>query len=258
MALRRLTRTPAPAGTYDDDEDRPRKAAGSIKKASSNGGGLRRPSRDEDDERPRRAGRLSSDGAVSGGWGAYKRIKESMPSDFPDQLKVGAERTVIKFLENEPFATYKQHWADWMPRGSKLSYTCGGEDCPICDEVGQKPDFKSCFNVVDFTDPNHPVVKILMVGMTVGDMIFNFNEDDTTGPIDGDNRYFVIWMSGNKKGRKQTNLQPVKARDLEEDYSISPLTKDEIRDLKDKLWDASALPATDRKKLKEVAAAADD
>lgn len=180
-------------------------------------------------------------------------MKESLPSDFPNQFTVEEDEKLIKFLEDEPCANYKQHWADWMPKGSKLSYTCPGEDCPICDEVGDRPDLKTCFNVIDFTDPEHPEVKLLVVGMKVEQLIEKLHNDPKTGPLT--KGYFAIYKSGDKK-RTQTNLRPVKERDLPDDWDLEPLTDKQIAKYEEKCWDESAIPVTPKATLRQVAEAA--
>lgn len=49
---------------------------------------------------------------------------------------------MIKFLDDEPFASYYEHGLD----GKR--YVCLGDDWPLC-ETGNDPDHRACFNVID-------------------------------------------------------------------------------------------------------------
>lgn len=255
MAVRRISRTPKPASQYEEEaepeaEERPR----SVRRGRSDATEEKptrssRSSRNDDDDEPDDGGK----GAVARGWGAHKRMKESMPSDFPSQFTIEEDEKLIRFLEDEPCATYKQHWCDWMPRGSKLSYTCPGDDCPICDEAGDNPDLKTCFNIVDFTDPEFPVVKLLVVGIKVTQLIEKLHTDEKTGPIN--EGYYSIGKSGDKK-RTQTNIHPVKERDLEEDWNVAPLSNKDLGALIEKCWTEEAIPTSTKATLRQVAEAA--
>jgi len=177
-------------------------------------------------------------GAVSTGWGGAKQLKADMPSDFPQAFTVPETPVIIKFLQHEPFANFRQHWASWLPPGSKLSYVCPNtrdrQVCPICGK-GDRPAAKFAFNLVDFTDPENPINSFLLVGFKLSKVLEGLDTARHSGPLDREDLYYSIHKTGSSGGRGrrgsgtvQTNLNPVKDRDLVQDWDVSPLEPTEM------------------------------
>lgn len=209
----------------DDDEEEPRRRKS-------------RRSRDEeddeedDDDEPRKGkGRRVSENVA--GWGGYKKAREKT-SSFAQKWKpeVGTD-SVVKFLDDEPFASYAIHWFDELGKGKKKGWMClesiGEERCPACS-VGDRPKGKALFAVVAYNDDGEPESQILEAGTWLADQLENLAESKN-GPLS--KHYWVITPSGGgKKGPVNYSLSVLKERDEEEwdDWELDPLTDDELEE----------------------------
>jgi hypothetical protein len=182
---------------------------------------------------------------VGKGWGGYKRTKANAPSQWTKLYKVPDEEGLLMFLEDGPYASFLMHWCEWMPRGSRLSYICLQEDCPL-DKVDPKPAARIRFNVLDLGG-DVPILVTFECGVSVTEALEEYSEDE---PLSG--RYFAAAMRG-PKNAKRTQIRPVKVRDLVEDWDVEPLTQDEIAAFDDKLWDDTSLDIASRAELQKVA-----
>jgi hypothetical protein len=187
--------------------------------------------------------------AVKKGWDAADDAKSG---DFPDDLEVTGDAILIHFLDNEPFAVYKQHWIE---RKGKKSWICLEDDCPLCDDIGDRPSAKICFNVVDLSDPEKPVNKLWTAGTQVATTLKNLNKDKKVGPLDRDDLYFSV--SKSKSGKSSSFVyvvSPVKARDVSEDWDIDPLSEEELVDFDAKAYDDTIVEYHTHKQLSEISA----
>jgi hypothetical protein len=153
------------------------------------------------------------------------------------------EEQLIMFLEDGPYASFLQHWADWVPKGHKMSYICSQQNCPL-DDI-DTPTARVRFNILDLSG-DLPILNTYECGMTITDTLDKSTKNE---PLGG--RYFAISMVGDKT--KRTQIRPVKVRDLEEDWGFQALTDDEIAKFDTKLWDESSLERSTDKELQEVA-----
>jgi hypothetical protein len=202
----------------------------------------RRPSKDEDDEDD------EPTPSVGGkGWGSYEKSKQAN-SSFPDDFKVTNEEVLLKFLDEEPFWVYLQHWIE---RKGKRSWTCLEVRCPLCDDAGDKPTQQVCFNVVDFTDPKDPKVKVWKVGPMVADILKNFAKNDKTKPINRDDLYFSA-RKESKNNKTNYYITPVKERDIYDDWDVDPDNVD-LDALEDDAYDESVFKVNSRSELKQIA-----
>lgn len=215
----------------DEEEDKPR--------------GRRRARDDEEDEEERKP-RTSS---VREGWDGYKTNK-AKGGDFPEELKITGDPELIKFLQEEPITSFRQHWIDNPPGDiRKKSWTCIEDDCPLCD-LGDRPRVFTVFNVLHLSTGGDPENKILQLGTKATGQLLNFAEDRKTGPLP--KHYYAVSKSG--KGTSTAyNFRPVKDRDLEEDWEIDPLTDDELDEAMEGLYDKSIIQVPSRKQLRELA-----
>jgi len=183
------------------------------------------------------------------GWGAAEETK-SADSPFAQRLKVVKEDQVIKFLEDDPYTSYRQHWIE---RQGQKSFTCISEmnerGCPLC-AAGDRPAARFAFNVALLTSDGDPVLKSYEVGPRVIDQLKNIHQSDKTGPLP--KHYFAVSRTGNGP-TSQTNHQMVKATDLEEDYDIEPLTEDQVKAIKAKSYDAAIVSIPSYKTLAGIA-----
>ena len=231
----------------DQDDEPPRRRSRS------------RNSRDDEDEEPRsRAGRRSrsrGDGERGGraakGFDSFSQ-KRAKTSNYADEFKPKDNTpTLIKFLDPEPFDNYNQHWVDDVKKGDPKSYMCYDDEyhpdfeeqgCPLCD-IGEPAKTYSLFNVLDLTNPNKPENKVWVTSPAVTDILERMSTNNRTSPLDRDDLYFEV----EKVVKKKTtwNIEPVKARDLEEDFDIPPFEADEIESFLEKRF-------TDRKGVVRV------
>lgn len=158
------------------------------------------------------------------GWGGFAKVKDAS-SAFTDafKFKEDEEQVIIKFVDAEPFVSYQQHWIE-RGVGKKKSFTCLGDDCPLCDELGDnRPAVQSCFNIIDFTDPKDPVLRPLRVGITVATQLRKKAETKSTSPLNRPDLYFAVSRT-KEKNKYTTLIDPVKERDLKEDWDVPPIS----------------------------------
>lgn len=184
---------------------------------------------------------------VAKGWGATENLKGG--GDFANEFRVSDTPVPIKFLEDEPFAVFYQHWIE---RSGKKSWRCLEQKCPLCDDLGDKASAKVGFNIVSLEDPEKPEVCIWYVGKKVADLIKAKHKDKKTGPLSREDMYFVVQRTG-KKGSYQTSLESLKARDLDEDWDVQPFTEDELDEFFEDAADEDAVEFHTKSKLQEIA-----
>jgi hypothetical protein len=233
---RRLLRRPRPAEAYEDEEDdqeeqeaaRPR-----LRRVPSN-----RRDDDHDDDSDLVVGEVHS------GWGGYSKTKANAPSKWTKLYKVHDEEALILFLQDSPYASFNMHWCDWVPKGHRMSYVClRPEPCPLDEVDSQGPTSRIRFNILDLScdPPDHTTFEC---GITVAETIAKYQ------PIQG--AYFAACMTGPKKQRR-TQIRPVKARDLLEDWKVKPLTEEQIHAFDRRLWDDSSVERSTRAEIQAVA-----
>ncbi len=210
--------------------------------------GRSRDAEPEDDE-PRRGRRSrGADEGRSGrrsrgarGFGSFESRK-SQTSSRADEFKPGADKpTLIKFLEEEPFDSYNQHWIESrdLPRDVKRnSYMCFddkdyfGEDpdfdegCPLC-QIGEGAKTYSLFNVLNLSNPRKPEVQVWTAPPGVSEKLLRASKDKKTSPLNREDLYFEVELV-KSKNKSEWTLTPVKARDLEEDFDMEPLDEAEL------------------------------
>lgn len=211
------TRTATPADDEDDAETtRPtrRRSAAAEPEFKAPRSRNEEPDDDEDDEdeRPARSSRGGSSDAVQSGWGAAKKLKTEGGA-FADEFKFEKEPVLVKFLDDAPFAVYKQHWVEGLRSTGKKSFICLGKGCPLCS-VGESAGKKWAFNIALIGD-DEAEVKALVCGSRLFDLIADEHEKKGI-----DNGYWALSKSG-KKQSTTYKLEFIKERDLEEDWQIS-------------------------------------
>lgn len=187
---------------------------------------------------------------IKRGWGNVDQTKQA-DSPYAQRLKVDDKPVVVKFLEDEPYTSYRQHWVE---RQGQKSFTCIADmhpqGCPLCD-AGHRPSARFAFNVALLSEDGELLVRSYEVGPRVIDSLKNFHQDPRQGPLS--KHFWAISRSG-KGPTSQTNHQMVRDRDLEEEWNIVPPTESEIESLKGQAYDASIVPIPSRSTLQGVAA----
>jgi hypothetical protein len=187
---------------------------------------------------------------IKRGWGNVEQTKQA-DSPYAQRLKIDDKPAIIKFLEDEPYTSYRQHWIE---RQGQKSFTCIADmhpkGCPLCD-AGHRPSARFAFNVALLSEDGDTTIKSYEVGPRVIDSLKNFHQDPRQGPLP--KHYWAISRSG-KGPTSQTNHQMVRDRDLEEEWNITPLTEDGLEQIKKQAYDASIVPIPNRETLVGIAA----
>jgi len=220
---------------YDDDDD-----TEVLEEATS----VRRQTKVVTDD----AAPVSAASAIRRGWGAVEQAK-SADSPYAQRLRVSEEPIIIKFLEDEPYATYRQHWVE---RSGQKSFTCIADldpkGCPLCD-AGSRPSTRFAFNVVLLSPDSEPVLKSYEVGPRAIDQLKNFHVDPRQGPLS--KHFWAVSRSG-KGATSATNHQLVKERDLEE-WNIDILTETDFKVMRKSAYTSDIIQIPSRKDLIQIA-----
>jgi hypothetical protein len=152
---------------------------------------------------------------VQEGWDAIDALVSKTDGDFPTDFRFSEEPQLVKFLEDRPFASYEQHWIE-RPKGKK-SFVCLGDNCPLCDVLGDKPRGKFAFNVLVLSGETQGV-QILTAPPSLARQIKKAHDDERKGPLDKED-----WeMSRLGMGpTTQYTLTFVRGRDLAEEWKLS-------------------------------------
>lgn len=192
---------------------------------------------EDEDERPTR------NSIVQRGWGAAKKAaKAAKEAGFGgSEFQVTKEKQLVFFLEDGPFAVYKQHWIE---REGKKSFVCIGAGCPLCTKLADSPRDQFAFNVVNFSatvgdsDTIDPTHQSFVAGPMVLELLSDLDEDETEGPLVGN--FYSISRVGSK-GKYNWKIDFVKKRDVTEDFGVdleeaAPLLKSFAKSLFDESW----------------------
>ena len=155
---------------------------------------------------------------VQRGWDAVEDRMSTPVGDFPTDFRFTEEPQLIKFLEDEPFAVYEQHWIE-RPKGKK-SFVCIGDNCPLCDVLGDKPRGKFAFNIVVLSG-DVTGVQILTAPPLLVRQLRKINEDDRKGPLSKE--FWEVSRLGTGPTTSY-NLNIVRGRDLEEEWKMDAET----------------------------------
>lgn len=205
----------------------------------------------EDEEDEEEEEEVDPRGVVRKGWAGYKQTKQAAGygADFL-QLGDGDDAVLIRFLESEPFAAYRSHWIEGLTSTKKKSFVCLEAGCPLCD-AGDDPGFKVAFNVLVVSE-NKPLNKVWEMGPRLTEMLEGKAKDKRTGPLDRADLYWACSRTG-KKSKTAYSVDAVKARDLEEDWDIKPLSEATIERYKGKMYDSKVIRVSKVSQLKEIA-----
>ena len=159
---------------------------------------------------------------VQQGWDAFDSLVQENSSEFPTDFKFSEEPQLVKFLEDQPFASYEQHWIE-RPKGKK-SFVCIGDACPLCDVLGDKPRGKFSFNVLVLSGDVQGV-QILTAPPSLARQIKKAHDDERKGPLSKE--FWEISRMGTGPTTNYT-MEFVRGRDLAEEWSLN---LDEVQEL---------------------------
>lgn len=229
----RPRRRPAPVEDEEDEPAAPRTAPRQPRPPARRVPAQR--SRTEDDfEEEDEDTHAPTNSRVMAGWSAAKTL-QSEGSDFNAEFKLTDQPVLIKFLADEPFAVYRQHFL--REKEGKKSYLCLGQGCPLCEDLGHTPDKKFAFTVVDLSSSTYGASQLVAGPKLL--RLLETNNSGKNGPLSL--HYWEISRIG--QGLKTDYaLNLVKSRYLEEDHGlnhqeiertlakIKPFTADDIRE----------------------------
>ena len=163
---------------------------------------------------------------IRSGWAAVDSMR-SDDANYAVRLKTGADPVLIKFLEDAPYASWRQHWVN---RPGQKSFICrDGMDsngCPLCD-AGNRPRPLYAFNVLLMERGEEPALRSYEAGTRVIATLRNFNDDERQGPLN--KHYWAVSRSGTGP-QTQYNHLLVKERDLKEEWNADPLEEAALED----------------------------
>ena len=183
---------------------------------------------------------------IRSGWEGVSAVKTA-DSPYATRLRIEDEPIIVKFLSDEPYASWRQHWVE---RQGQKSFVCISEfdECPLCD-AGNRPSIRIAFNVVLLASDGAHALRSYEVGPRVIDQLKNFHNDPRTGPLA--KHYWAVSKTG-KGATSATAHQLVRERDLEE-WGMNALTVDELNYWEEKAYTADIIQIPSRKDLLDVA-----
>jgi hypothetical protein len=183
---------------------------------------------------------------IRSGWEGVSAVKDA-DSPYATRLRIEDEPIIIKFLSDEPYASWRQHW---MERQGQKSFVCIGEfdECPLCD-AGNRPSIRIAFNVVLLAADGNHALRSYEVGPRVIDQLKNFHNDPRTGPL---SKHFWAVSKTGKGATTDTRHQLVKDRDLEE-WGIAEIDDAGLKGLISRSYTADIISIPSRKDLIDIA-----
>lgn len=186
---------------------------------------------------------------VRGGWkNANKQKAASSP--FPQRLSPDSDGVVVKFLEDGPYTSYRQHWINEIQQGTKSFVCLDGmttESCPLCDG-GSRASSQFHFNVAEVFKNQEAELKTYNVGVTVYDQLSDHHTDPRQGPLE--KHYWVIKRS--KNGNKWTTTLFMQRKEELEEQGYTVPSDEDLEKLT--LWTEDEVRISPRKELVEIAA----
>lgn len=193
---------------------------------------------DEDDEPNTRSNSARRNAAA--GWDEFENATSSSNSnDFEAKnalkLKVTNKQQLLKVLDSAPFDSMGLHYVQEIKTG-KRSFRCGGEKCPLCDDLDHYARKLAYFNVALFNeDTDEWENRVWEVGVKLGRKLKAINDDTKRGPLDKANLYFAISKTG-KGTNTEYHLETVKARDLDEDWDVDEIDSKTLKSLNEAVY----------------------
>jgi hypothetical protein len=191
---------------------------------------------------------------IRGGWSASQETIDST-SNYAQAFRPTKDSQIIKILQATPYAAFRRHWIERVGIG-KRAYTClqtTGRDCPLCD-VGDKPGAVTAFNVAVLADDGVAALKSWDCGVKLTQQLKTYHNDPKIGPLDKRTLYFLVSKSeATQRQQVTTMVNPVRERDLLEDYRMPPLSDEQIERLMEKAYTVEIVSMTPRHELEEIA-----
>ena|SRR5579862_1358481 len=190
---------------------------------------------------------------VKGGWARRQRPRSANANQLgkDDRLDVpgDGEEVLIKFLDDEPFASYFVHWI--MTDNGRRPYTCAGFDtCPLCAR-GDRAKSQDMLNVITIS-ADEPKLVVWQASADPAEAIEDMANGKRTSPINKPGLYFAVSKKKGSNGFFSYTLLPVKDSDLEEEWGAKPLSEQQIADFNKKKYDSSVVRVHTVSELQEA------
>jgi hypothetical protein len=173
------------------------------------------------------------------------------PWTFSDYRRLSIEDgpIIIAFLEPEPFAHFFRHWVQTSE--GRRGRVCIGDDCPLCN-IGDSPKPVMLFNVVDMDDQQ---VNVWELGKDAAKKVEKRYDalEAKDKHLNDPGTYFAVARTKKSNGFYEYSVDPVKERDLEEDWNLQPLSDDDIEDLLGNLYGDEIVKVSTISELREFA-----
>lgn len=194
-------------------------------------------------------------GSLRSGWSASQETIDAT-SPWAANFKPETSVQIVKFIQGTPYASYRRHWIDRVGIGRR-AYVCLESlqrPCPLCD-VGDRPSAVSAFNIVLVGDDGEGVLKSWDCGVKITQMLKTFSNDPKIGPLHKPSLYFAVSKTEtSQRQQAQTMAVPVRARDVEEDYGVPPLSDEDIERFQGKAYTNDIVQIPRASELEEIAA----
>ena len=248
-------------------DETPARTLGSRTRSASDDGARRSFRKGADEGTGKSSGRASK-----GGFNAYKReVKQTDFGTFRVPPSPGKDgKTVFKviaFLEEENFDLIHRHWVPNdagtgnVPRNCIADFSDDPDDvyCPLC-KLADDAKPVALFNVVDLDEPAK--AQLWEAGPEIMRRVEKlYNElqeipEAKGGPLslNSDGVYAAVSREKAKSGRWEYTVKRVKARDLDEDFGLDPLSDD----VDYKLFTIDDIKFNSEEELRELAATLED
>lgn len=194
--------------------------------------------------------------SINPSWVSHQ-IKREGGSRYPRySIEEGTVNNLIKFVQDGYFHWYNRHWVNKVP------YTCLGADCPLCGR-GVRSQVIYLFNVIDMTNSgdsehNEPTLKVWEASSDPFNAIKARAEDSKSSPVNREDLYFSVAKRKQDNGTNKFTVDPVKKRDLVDDYEVEPLSDEEFAKLTEELYDKSVVYVAARDDLVKAASELED
>ena len=186
---------------------------------------------------------------VQAGWGAadaFLNKPKNSDSKFATDFKFSDQAQLVRFLDDEPFMVYEQHWIDRTE--GRRSFVCLGDECPLCTIAGDKARPKFAFNVIVLSN-EEPEIQIMTAPPTLARLLRAANDDPRRGPLT--KFYWTLARLGTGRDTQYT-LERVRATDLAEEWELDSEDIDAIAATATR-YDSSAVYVSPREELLTVA-----
>lgn len=212
---------------YDDDDDTPpRRGSGGTAARANAARSERRRARDDEEDLPG-----AQRGSAQAGWNAADQVFKG--GEFANNLTLkDGEEVVMRFLEDQPYASMRIHWLD---RKGKRSYPCPGDvkkdtsnnGCPFCAyNISYKAEAR--FNVAVLTEADPNVMSLTATPRNKKKIAAH--HESKHGPL---SRKYYFYRRTGTRFETEYSFEPARTvNDVREDYpDLYIPTEDELAEL---------------------------